>query len=295
MAAFYPDIIPTPFASKGDKNQIRASQRTSGDGSAAWDIGFGTELSGKLPPNGQGKPVNRLDFNGIFYALSSVAYYAQSGGIFQYNKSLNYYANKALIFHKGQLYICVKDVLASATVEPGTDSTRWMPLLTFLQSDSSNVGNVVYRASTSLKNNQLLCNGAAYSRTKYAALFEDIGTTWGAGDGKTTFNVPDLRGVVIRGLDMGRGLDPNRQLGTYQADAVQKATGSIGIFNNYAAMLGKPTGPFYTEVYGPQIGIKSTSSTDSWVEIKYDLSKQSRTAEETRMKNVALVPVIFYK
>ena len=295
MAAFYPEIIPMPFAKGGDRNQIRQSQNIPGDGSAAWDIGFGTELSGRLPPNGQGKPVNRLDFNGILYALSSVAYYAQSGGIFQYSKKLDYYANKALIFHKGQLYICVKDVLATNTVEPGTDSTRWMPLLTFLQSDSSNVGNVVYRASNTLKNNQLLCNGAEYSRTKYAALFEDIGTTWGEGNGSTTFNVPDLRGVVIRGLDMGKGLDPGRQLATYQEDTVQNATGSIGIFNNYAAMLGKPTGPFFSESYGPQIGIKSTSSTDNWVEIKYDLSRQSRTSSETRMKNVALVPVIFYK
>jgi len=45
----------------------------------------------------------------------------------------------------------------------------------------------------------LPCNGAAVSRTTYALLFAAIGVTWGAGDGSTTFNVPDLRGRVALG------------------------------------------------------------------------------------------------
>lgn len=46
----------------------------------------------------------------------------------------------------------------------------------------------------------LLCNGQAVSRTTYAALFAVIGTTWGAGNGSTTFNVPDMRGRYPRGV-----------------------------------------------------------------------------------------------
>lgn len=64
----------------------------------------------------------------------------------------------------------------------------------------------------------ILCNGQAVSRVTFAGLFALIGTTYGAGDGSTTFNVPDLRGVALRGLDEGRGLDSGRSLGTYQAD-----------------------------------------------------------------------------
>jgi len=45
-----------------------------------------------------------------------------------------------------------------------------------------------------------LCNGAAASRTVYAALFSVIGTTYGVGDGSTTFNLPDLRTRVPVGL-----------------------------------------------------------------------------------------------
>jgi len=52
----------------------------------------------------------------------------------------------------------------------------------------------------------LLCDGAAYPRAEYSALFEAIGTTWGAGDGSSTFNVPDLRGRTPVGAGTGVGL-----------------------------------------------------------------------------------------
>jgi microcystin-dependent protein len=50
-----------------------------------------------------------------------------------------------------------------------------------------------------------LCDGSAKSRTTYAGLFAIIGTTYGVGDGSTTFNIPDLRGRVIAGLDSDSG------------------------------------------------------------------------------------------
>lgn len=55
----------------------------------------------------------------------------------------------------------------------------------------------------------LLCDGSAVSRTTYANLFAIIGTNFGAGDGTTTFNLPDLRGRFVRGTDLGAGNDPD--------------------------------------------------------------------------------------
>ena len=73
----------------------------------------------------------------------------------------------------------------------------------------------------------LLCNGQAVSRTGiYANLFSAIGTAFGVGNGSTTFNVPDMRGVSPRGLDSGRGLDTGRTLGSYQPDALLNHTHS---------------------------------------------------------------------
>jgi microcystin-dependent protein len=70
----------------------------------------------------------------------------------------------------------------------------------------------------------LKANGAAVSRTAYAALFSRIGTIGGVGDGLTTFNLPDLRGVFQRGWDDGRGIDTGRGLGTYQDQMFQDHT-----------------------------------------------------------------------
>lgn len=56
----------------------------------------------------------------------------------------------------------------------------------------------------------LFCGGQAISRSTYAALFDVIGTTYGAGDGSTTFNIPDLRGRVLAGKDNMAGSAANR-------------------------------------------------------------------------------------
>lgn len=58
--------------------------------------------------------------------------------------------------------------------------------------------------------------GQAISRTTYSALFALFGTTYGDGDGSTTFNLPDLRGEFVRGWDHGRGIDTARTLGSPQ-------------------------------------------------------------------------------
>ncbi|WP_052051856.1 phage tail protein [Chromobacterium haemolyticum] len=62
----------------------------------------------------------------------------------------------------------------------------------------------------------LKCDGSLASRSTYPGLFATIGTTYGAGDGATTFNLPDLRGEFIRGWDYGRGVDGGRAVGSPQ-------------------------------------------------------------------------------
>lgn len=74
-------------------------------------------------------------------------------------------------------------------------------------------GAMVMFGGASAPTGWLLCDGAAVSRATYAALFAAIGTTWGVGNGSTTFNVPDLRGRAPIGAGQGSGLT-NRTLGT---------------------------------------------------------------------------------
>lgn len=68
------------------------------------------------------------------------------------------------------------------------------------------VGSVISFAGSAAPNGYLLCDGAAVSRSIYASLFAIIGTAYGAGDGTTTFNLPDLRSRMVVGVGQGSGL-----------------------------------------------------------------------------------------
>jgi phage-related tail fiber protein len=85
-------------------------------------------------------------------------------------------------------------------------------------------GTVIWTARTTAPTGYIKANGAAISRTTYAALFAAIGTAYGSGNGSTTFNVPDLRGEFVRGWDDGRGVDSGRAFGSTQADSLRSHT-----------------------------------------------------------------------
>lgn len=78
------------------------------------------------------------------------------------------------------------------------------------------VGMVASFAMSAVPSGWLRCNGAAVSRTTFAKLFTRVGTTFGGGDGSTTFNLPDMRGLFPRGWDEGRGIDGGRPFGSHQ-------------------------------------------------------------------------------
>src|ERR1700741_4488678 len=73
------------------------------------------------------------------------------------------------------------------------------------------IGVIVPYASTTPPPSWMICDGSAISRTTYPALFAICGTTFGAGAGSTTFNLPDLRGRVGVGAGQGASLT-NRAL-----------------------------------------------------------------------------------
>ena len=83
------------------------------------------------------------------------------------------------------------------------------------------VGSFLCFAGNTVPAGYLLCNGAAVSRATYAALFAVIGTLYGAGDGSTTFNLPNLNGRVLQGVsDLSKvGVALDSQLPNIKGDA----------------------------------------------------------------------------
>ena len=94
------------------------------------------------------------------------------------------------------------------TASVGTNTTQ-IATTEFVQV-ANPTGAVIAFAGSSAPTNWLLCYGQAVSRTTYAALFAVVSTTYGAGDGTTTFNLPDLRGRTVAGVDNMGGSDAGR-------------------------------------------------------------------------------------
>lgn len=145
-------------------------------------------------------------------------------------------------------------------------------------------GSMMQRAVVTTPSGWLKCNGQAVSRTTYARLFAAIGTTFGAGNGTTTFTLPDMRGEFARGLDEGRGVDPGRTLGSFQDCAIENITGSIGPTDHgpsgtVATGAFSRNGPASTQV------LSDSSFTNS--SFTFDASRVVKTAAETRPRNKA--------
>lgn len=114
----------------------------------------------------------------------------------------------------------------SKSDDPGTDSSEILATTKALNAlrkviDDSEVGRIGTFAMATPPAGWFRANGAAVSRTTYAALFAKIGTTYGAGDGVSTFNLPDPRGKFVRIWDDGRGIDVGRAFGSNQADEMR--------------------------------------------------------------------------
>ena len=149
-------------------------------------------------------------------------------------------------------------------------TTLWVDIDAAPAAQGVETGSVIYVAKNTAPTGYLKANGAAVSRTAYATLFAAIGTTFGAGDGSTTFNLPDLRGEFVRGWDDGRGVDSGRVFGSAQTDEFKSHTHNIG--TNYTnASGGSPA-------TNPNSGANAVSSATG--------------GSETRPRNIAMLACI---
>ena len=137
-------------------------------------------------------------------------------------------------------------------------------------------------------NRWLICDGSAISRTTYSDLFLVVGTTWGVGDGSSTFNLPDLRGEFLRGTDNGRLIDSGRTVGTTQGHGIPKLEGSV---NNYYNSMYSSTGIFQPvagdNAYGGGNGNGGRGFTFTSTDVIPD-------SPEVRPRNVAVLYCIKY-
>ena len=145
------------------------------------------------------------------------------------------------------------------------------------------IGSIGFFAMASAPTGWMKANGATISRTVYASLFAAIGTTFGVGDGVTTFKLPDLRGEFVRGFDDGRGLDTGRVFGSGQTGAFAAHNHSLNLFMSTA----------FDATGGSQLVAADTGgSSQGWSASTLTIANTGST--ETRPTNIALLACIRY-
>jgi microcystin-dependent protein len=102
--------------------------------------------------------------------------------------------------HAGQ-HSDANDAIEALEAKVGINSSAVTTSHDYLIKNNTPAGVINMWATTTAPTSWLLCDGTAVSRTTYAALFAVISTTYGTGDGSTTFNVPNLKGKVAVGRD----------------------------------------------------------------------------------------------
>lgn len=136
-------------------------------------------------------------------------------------------------------------------------------------------GAIQYFAMQTAPDKWLAADGSNVSRTTYSRLFDAIGTTFGEGDGSTTFGLPPLRGVFVRGWDNGAGVDPSRGFGTYQSDEFKSHDHAVLLQATTDVGTGAATGG------DPDTGDDPVAT-------------EATGGSETRPKNIALLACIKY-
>ena len=160
-------------------------------------------------------------------------------------------------------------------------------LITTLDNGLTPPGTITAFAGNTIPVGWKICDGSAISRTSYDGLFTAIGIKWGQGDGSSTFNLPDLRGRFLRGVDGSAGNDPDanartalyiggnigNNVGSYQSDELKAHK------HNYNGWYG-PSG-------NPATGTGGNGNTTS-----ISIESTSTGGTETRPKNAYVIYII---
>jgi len=159
-------------------------------------------------------------------------------------------------------------------------------------------GQVATYASTSCPSGWLAADGTAYSRSTYASLYNTIGTTWGAGNGSSTFNVPDLRGVFVRGTGTNGNGAVGQAVGTYAADTYlnhnHTASSSDAGHTHSYTVTGSASGASAAGLGGQSPSSSASTTGTGYASITTTVATSTTGGTETMPKNYGVLYCIKY-
>lgn len=199
-----------------------------------------------VPASAGGCPPFGADFNGILNQVSAWARWQAMGGQIPWDSafsaSIAGYPSGAVVPSSTTANLMWQSTADNNTSNPDAAGANWtgvgyMP-----------TGAITAFAGSAAPPGYILCQGQAVSRTGFAALFSVVGTVYGAGDGTTTFNLPDLRGRTVYGPDAG----------------ANRITAGGGGFNAVLGNAGGAQNWILTQAQIPPITPTWTPTTQTW-------------------------------
>ena len=154
-------------------------------------------------------------------------------------------------------------------------------LLEQINNNSNNIiGELKYFGFSEVPEHCLMCDGSEISRETYSELFAKYGTTYGEGDGSTTFNIPDYRGAFLRCIGGNAA-----ELGVEQEDAIRDITGSFCIrrSDSGSELISTTKGL----LLGAFFSMPDRTLSSLW---QSSISGGSRTIQQIGFKSSAVVP-----
>lgn len=196
-----PDVLTQPIATNGTKNAIPNTNDQS-LGLMSQSTGFPAICSERIADGG--KAPRRADFNGAFNLVSQHHFFLQNGGTETFRQSVSdaiggYPINSRLWFtNSNGESVIVRSLIANNTYNFNNDPSYIDGIKWVVDVESgAPVGSLMPYAGTTPPDGWLICDGSEISRTTYARLFSVIGTTYGAGDGNSSFNIPNYSGARL--------------------------------------------------------------------------------------------------
>lgn len=180
------------------------------------------------------------------------------------------------------------DLISSSTI-------TFKGLLSRMARGGAIAGTIMEYAGTVPPDGWVVCDGRALSRTVYEELFDAIGTTYGSGDGSTTFNIPDMRGRVATGVGTCDGV--TYALGEQKNAGVPNITGSTKWLSSNTVWSGAVDGAFRSyQGGGPTITNVGTSGTAAGYRFVFDASGSNSHygASTTIQPNTTVINYIIF-
>ena len=181
-----------------------------------------------------------------------------------------------------------QEVINNSGNHPFSDQVSGITgLITTLDNGLTPPGTISAFAGNTIPVGWKICDGSAISRTSYNGLFTAIGIKWGQGDGSSTFNLPDLRGRFLRGVDGSAGNDPdaNARTALYIGGNIGNNVGS------YQSDELKAHKHNYNGWYGPY-GNPATGTGGNGNTTSISIESTSTGGTETRPKNAYVIYII---